>query len=163
MIGIYIGRFQPFHLGHLQVVEKAATEVDTLIIFIGSAQHSNQQRNPFSFEDRKKMILESISHISLNIEIEPLLDCEDDIDWLNQIKQAIANRKDPIRIYGANKDATTWYLCWIENELKVEFINLENSLNICATDIRTYFHDLDYVKARVPLPVYNFLYERQTK
>ena len=33
----YIGRFQPFHKGHLKVISQIAREVDELVIGIGSA------------------------------------------------------------------------------------------------------------------------------
>ena len=39
--GLFVGRFQPFHLGHLDMVKYALTEVDELIIVIGSAQDSH--------------------------------------------------------------------------------------------------------------------------
>ncbi|MCD4800755.1 MAG: adenylyltransferase/cytidyltransferase family protein, partial [Methanococcoides sp.] len=42
----YIGRFQPFHLGHHSVITSIAEEVDELIIGIGSAQTSHEVNNP---------------------------------------------------------------------------------------------------------------------
>ena len=49
-IGLYIGRFQPFHKGHLNVVEEALNHCDKLIIAIGSAQEFGTEKNPFSFD-----------------------------------------------------------------------------------------------------------------
>ncbi|HIH43182.1 TPA: adenylyltransferase/cytidyltransferase family protein [Candidatus Woesearchaeota archaeon] len=54
--GLFIGRFQPFHLGHLRDVKKALSKVDFLIILIGSAQHKREVRNPLSAAERKRMI-----------------------------------------------------------------------------------------------------------
>jgi bifunctional NMN adenylyltransferase/nudix hydrolase len=149
----------------MQVIERALDEVDTLLILIGSAQESNTKRNPFSFEDRKLMVSESLSETfsGENIIIKPLLDCYSDLDWLNQIKSAISelsSQKQSICIYGAHKDDTTWYFYWVANQLKANYVDLSASANICATDIRANLSDPDYVKARVPLPVYNFLYKR---
>ena len=45
--GLFIGRFQPFHNGHLQDIKNALKEVDELIIAIGSSQHFNTKENPF--------------------------------------------------------------------------------------------------------------------
>ncbi|MCJ7698989.1 adenylyltransferase/cytidyltransferase family protein, partial [Candidatus Bathyarchaeota archaeon] len=39
--GLYVGRFQPFHLGHLCAVKKILGEVDEVIVAIGSAQYSH--------------------------------------------------------------------------------------------------------------------------
>ena len=56
---IIIGRFQPFHNGHLELVLKALEDyTDDLIIFIGSAQKSRTNRNPFTYFERSVMIRE---------------------------------------------------------------------------------------------------------
>ena len=39
--GLYVGRFQPFHLGHLEAIKHILKKVDTVIIAIGSAQYSH--------------------------------------------------------------------------------------------------------------------------
>jgi nicotinamide-nucleotide adenylyltransferase len=54
--GIYPGRFQPFHLGHLSVVKWALERVDELIIIVGSAQESHTLNNPFTAGERIEMI-----------------------------------------------------------------------------------------------------------
>ncbi len=53
---LFIGRFQPFHLGHLAIVQRIIKEQGGVIIAIGSSQESNTWENPFSAEERKKMI-----------------------------------------------------------------------------------------------------------
>ncbi|HZD36178.1 MAG TPA: nicotinamide-nucleotide adenylyltransferase [Nitrososphaeraceae archaeon] len=58
--GILVGRFQPFHLGHLSAVKDSATEVDELIIVIGSSQRSYEFRNPFTAGERIEMIRETL-------------------------------------------------------------------------------------------------------
>jgi len=59
--GIFLGRFQPFHNGHLEMVAKAQAEVDELIIVIGSAEKSFVEDNPFTAGERMTMILETIA------------------------------------------------------------------------------------------------------
>ena len=59
-IGLYIGRFQPFHKGHLSVVIEALNHCDKLIIAVGSAQESGTEKNPFDFELRKELIRRSL-------------------------------------------------------------------------------------------------------
>lgn len=55
-----MGRFQPFHLGHLSAVRDSAIEVDELIIVIGSSQRSYEFRNPFTAGERIEMIRETL-------------------------------------------------------------------------------------------------------
>lgn len=65
--GLFIGRFQPFHKGHLATVKFALDRVNRLVIVVGSAQKSHEQRNPFTAGERIMMIKEA-------------LDAEKDID-----------------------------------------------------------------------------------
>jgi len=62
MNGLLIGRFQPFHLGHLDAVSIALDyhNVENLFICIGSSNKSHERKNPFSAEERRRMILQSI-------------------------------------------------------------------------------------------------------
>ena len=56
--GAFIGRFQPFHLGHLATVKYALRSY--VIIVIGSAQKSHEPRNPFTAGERIEMIRDSL-------------------------------------------------------------------------------------------------------
>jgi len=60
MNGLLIGRFQPFHLGHLKALHFALSKVDKLWIGLGSSNKPLQKNNPFSAEERNEMILASI-------------------------------------------------------------------------------------------------------
>ncbi len=53
---LYVGRFQPFHLGHLNALKWILERHDTVIIGIGSAQYSYTFRNPFTLGERLEMI-----------------------------------------------------------------------------------------------------------
>lgn len=54
--GLFVGRFQPFHLGHLVAIKFALRHVEELAIVIGSAQKSHELRNPFTAGERIQMI-----------------------------------------------------------------------------------------------------------
>ncbi len=60
MDGLLIGRFQPFHKGHLAAVDFGLSKVDNLWIGIGSSNKSFEKRNPFTADERKDMILSSL-------------------------------------------------------------------------------------------------------
>jgi cytidyltransferase-like protein len=53
--GVYWGRFNPPHQGHLSVIRKLNKEWN-LIVAIGSSEHRNERSNPFSGAERKRML-----------------------------------------------------------------------------------------------------------
>jgi len=53
---LWIGRFQPFHLGHLDMARRILDDVDELLIAVGSAQYSHTPDNPFTAGERIEMI-----------------------------------------------------------------------------------------------------------
>lgn len=59
--GLFVGRFQPFHLGHIAAIMYAFDKVEELIIVIGSSQKSHEIRNPFTAGERILMIKQSLS------------------------------------------------------------------------------------------------------
>ncbi|MFI5421172.1 MAG: adenylyltransferase/cytidyltransferase family protein, partial [Nitrososphaerales archaeon] len=59
--GVFIGRFQPFHLGHLATVEFALSRVKHLYIVVGSSQKSFEARNPFTAGERILMIRNTLN------------------------------------------------------------------------------------------------------
>jgi len=58
--GLYVGRFQPPHKGHVEVIKRIMKEVDELIIVVGSAQVSHTFENPFTAGERVLMLKESL-------------------------------------------------------------------------------------------------------
>ena len=79
-VGILVGRFQPVHIGHVQAIEFALENSNKLFIVVGSAEKSNQKRNPFTFEERKKMIELAINEKELQDNISCLLYTSDAAD-----------------------------------------------------------------------------------
>lgn len=58
--GLYVGRFQPFHLGHLDAIKYVLKEVDELVIVIGSAQYSHNTNDPFTAGERLVMVRKAL-------------------------------------------------------------------------------------------------------
>ena len=56
---VFIGRFQPFHLGHKNIIDVALIDAENVIVLVGSSNVARCHRNPFTFDERKGMILES--------------------------------------------------------------------------------------------------------
>jgi len=86
MNGLLIGRFQPFHLGHLAALRFALPKVDKLWLGLGSSNKPMEKNNPFSVDERKKMILSSIENsIKNKISIFPIPDLDNHVKWIQNI------------------------------------------------------------------------------
>ena len=86
MDGLLIGRFQPFHLGHLDAVLFALSRTENLFIGIGSSNKSNETRNPFSAKERREMIISSVeSSMADRIKIFDIPDVGDHEKWTFEI------------------------------------------------------------------------------
>ena len=86
MNGLLIGRFQPFHLGHLEALQFALSKVDKLWVGLGSSNKPVQKNNPFSAEERKQMILSSIDNtMKEKISIYFIPDLDNHVKWIEKI------------------------------------------------------------------------------
>ena len=90
MNGLLIGRFQPFHFGHLEAIHFGLSKVDTLFIGIGSSNKSHQERNPFTADERKEMITSSLDRKTLRrVSIHYIPDLGDHSKWTYSIDEII--------------------------------------------------------------------------
>ena len=90
MDGLLIGRFQPFHLGHLDAVLFGLSRTDNLFIGIGSSNKSNERRNPFSAEERTEMIISSIESSMIDrLKIFDIPDVDNHEKWTFEIDQIV--------------------------------------------------------------------------
>lgn len=72
---LVVGRFQPLHRGHMEVIRKCAEESEHLTIGIGSAQYSHTPENPFTAGERYMMINKSMREYGIsNYSIVPIED-----------------------------------------------------------------------------------------
>ena len=86
MNGLLIGRFQPFHLGHLEALQFALSKVDKLWLGLGSSNKPMEKTNPFSVEERKQMIMSSIDDsIKNKISIYSIPDLDNHVKWIENI------------------------------------------------------------------------------
>lgn len=101
-VALFIGRFQPFHNGHLYSLRKGFEMAEKVVVGIGSSQESETENNPFDFETRKRMI-ESLSEpgslpgVSLpaqagrKVEVVAIPDMFNDEKWGNLILTIISD------------------------------------------------------------------------
>jgi len=83
---LFIGRFQPFHNGHLHVAKSLSKKYNEIIIGIGSSQEKNTKNNPFSYNERKAMISKALKANKIkSFRIYPIPDLYDDVKWTRYI------------------------------------------------------------------------------
>jgi bifunctional NMN adenylyltransferase/nudix hydrolase len=119
---VFIGRFQPVHNGHLEVIRQALVHSKKLIILIGSAHSPRNLRNPWTVLEREAMIRANFSALdNENIITAPLMDVlYNDKVWVRNVQNTVnglvtAHNDQPhkqpnIALIGHNKDASSYYL-----------------------------------------------------
>lgn len=146
-MGLVVGRFQPFHLGHKYLFEKAFELCDTLIIVVGSANKTDE-KNPYTFEKRKKMIerfLKEEGYSARVKQILPSFDIPDDYLWRN----AILKETGPVDVViGDNEEGSNIF--FEEADLPVERVGLFNREFLEGTKIRKNMKEKKPWKKHVP-------------
>ena len=131
MNGLLIGRFQPFHLGHLEALQFALSKVDKLWVGLGSSNKPTEKNNPFSAQERKTMILSSIDNSMKNkISIYFIPDLDNHVKWIEKIdtivpKFDIVFSNDPLTDHLYSKR--------IINVIPIPFLNRDK---LSGTNIR---------------------------
>ncbi|HZY70494.1 MAG TPA: nicotinamide-nucleotide adenylyltransferase [Thermoplasmata archaeon] len=90
--GLLVGRFQPFHLGHLSVVKhlRAKRPRDALILGIGSAQESHTSDNPFTAGERLEMIERTVAAEKLDgVTAVPIPDIHRHSVWVAHVASLV--------------------------------------------------------------------------
>lgn len=143
---IFIGRFQPFHLGHKFVIDEALKRADNVIMLIGSANLPRSLRNPFTVAERTAMIKEAYDEDTAErIHCVGLDDAlYNDTKWLQYVQQCVksvttnsSNKKDSdditIGLIGHSKDSSSYYLSLFPNWASV---SVPSYKKLSATPIR---------------------------
>ena len=95
---LYIGRFQPFHNGHLDAIEQILSHKPSKIIFgIGSSQEELTTKNPFTYYERREILTSVLSQtiesltkpLGIPFEIVPVPDFETNEAWVDYILNEI--------------------------------------------------------------------------
>jgi len=131
MNGLLIGRFQPFHLGHLEALQFALSKVDKLWVGLGSSNKPAEKNNPFTAEQRKEMILSSIDDsMKERISIFFIPDLDNHLKWIEKIDTIVPK----FEIIFSN-DELTKHL-YSKRDIKVESIPFLNRESLSGTNIR---------------------------
>ena len=165
--GMYIGRFQPLHNGHCDVIRKALNVCQKVVIVIGSIQEVYTRKNPFSYEDRKRFI-EKVFANDLDrliiIGLEDRKEIKNDESWgeyvYDKVKEITGLIPDVV-FEGEEIIRSHWYDTL---NIKVEKIN-RGDINVSATEVREALYQNEYNKVKAYLPnelmeYYEFMRER---
>ncbi|MEM4348196.1 MAG: nicotinamide-nucleotide adenylyltransferase [Candidatus Anstonellaceae archaeon] len=156
---LFIGRFQPFHNGHFNALKWIAERSSKVIVAIGSAQEAFKPKNPFSANERKKMIQEALSKSKLKkkVIIRFLTDIGDDEKWVEHV----------------DKNLPKYDIVYSNNPLvrklmkragkKVEAVPFFEKEKFNATKIRKMIMNGEPIEHTVPRGVYQILIELRAR
>ena len=168
---VVIGRFNPLHLGHCDLLKKAAEKAQHLIILVGSSGGPRNIKNPFTFEERKDVISSwicaNITDRSKGYDIFPLQDSKyNDAQWIKQVQNKLLavsgwNDKPPsVCLVGFEKEGND-YLKWFP---QWDFISIDHEYDLrglSATDVREFLFDgtsrMNFIRSVVPEVTWDFV------
>jgi nicotinamide-nucleotide adenylyltransferase len=152
--GLFVGRFQPFHKGHLEAFENVLKKVDELIIVVGSAQYSHRIDNPFTAGERVTMIREALNEAKVDASrylIIPIRDMHVHMLWVAEVV-GFTPRFD---VAYTNEPLTRRLL--IESGFKVEPIPFQKREKYSSTVVRERILNNKNWEELVPKSVANFI------
>lgn len=154
--GVYVGRFQPLHIGHCHAIKYILKEVDELVIIVGSSQHSHTFKNPFTCGERISMI--RIAMNENNIEhskylVVPVPDVENHALWVSLIVSMIPRFE---KVY-SNDPLTT--RLFKEAKIEVKKIPLYEREKYSATEVRRRMLEEENWRELLSKSVANFIIE----
>lgn len=154
MKALFIGRFQPFHKGHLKVIKKASSEYDLVIIGIGSSQYANTINNPFTGNERKKMISITLKNNDINnYKIVFIPDIHNPPKWVEHVSSIIPN----FDIVLSHNDFTL--KLFKDKNFKIKKTQLYNKKMYSGKEIRRRIIEDKEWHSLVPEKVKQFIYE----
>ncbi len=114
---VCIGRFQPFHAGHLAMLRRALEKAPRCVVVLGSSFQARTPKNPFSWQERAEMIRLSLPlEEQEKVQFLPLRDWYDEARWTVAVREGVEALCPPsagtgdIALVGHFKDATSNYL-----------------------------------------------------
>lgn len=154
--GLFVGRFQPFHKGHLKDVETILRKVDELVIVVGSSQHSHRLSDPFTSGERITMIRRALDEEGVpprRYWIVPVPDTHVHMVWVSQV----VGYAPRFEVVYTNEPLTS--RLFIEKGFKVEPMPFHHREKYSATEIRKRILDGENWEELVPKGVAHVIKE----
>lgn len=131
--GLFIGRFQPFHLGHLDALKQALAGNDRIIIGIGSAEDNYTEDNPFTAGERFEMIEATLNAQGIKKEkyvIIPIRNIRNFSLWASHVKLLCPSFET---LYTGSHIVKELF---IKHATDIRVVDIKFKREIHATDIR---------------------------
>lgn len=129
---VFIGKFQPFHIGHFLVIKGMTRVCEKIVIAIGSSKEEWTKENPFSIGERREMIQRALQSEDIiptfDVTFLDVPDTKQDADWVKSITDVTG---DTCVVWTGNLD--------VEDCCKsagIEVKQIKEVPGISATDIR---------------------------
>jgi nicotinamide-nucleotide adenylyltransferase len=154
--GLLVGRFQPFHLGHLNAIKDVLKEVEELVIVIGSAQYSHRLNDPFTAGERLIMIRRALEEAKIDysrVWVVPVPDVHLHMMWVS----AVEGYTPPFNIVYSNEPLTR--RLFMEAGYKVKAIRFYERKLYSSTEIRERMLKDESWEKLVPKSVATFIKE----
>jgi bifunctional NMN adenylyltransferase/nudix hydrolase len=156
---VYIGRFQPFHLAHMETINIALKYSNQIILALGSAQKERNIKNPFFAEERETMILSNFSLADqARIKFVHVQDVYDDEKWRKLVKSLVVDLVESnakIGLIGHFKDESSYYLKFFPEWEMLELESLKNAIS--ATPLREAYYQGEIKEQDFPSGTIEFL------
>lgn len=153
--GLMVGRFQPFHKGHLYLSNQILQECDELIIAIGSAQFNYIYKDPFTAGERVLMIHAALLESKIDLTrcyVIPIVNDENNARWLAHLRSMVPSFNI---LYSGNDFVTN--LVSQEIKIKKPLFSKKNVYN--GTNIRKQMARMQNWKKLVPNAVFRVIEE----
>lgn len=140
-VGYVIGRFEPRHKGHENLIASAARQVETLIVFIGSADRPRSIKNPWTYKERATSMKDWLRNERINnVQIYPVNDYRySNPQWLSDVNEVISGVQkeldvpdEQVALFGFDKAGNDYLKWWPQ----YRFVNIQTAFPSSATDIR---------------------------
>lgn len=164
---VFIGRFQPFHNGHLAVIEHGLKIAEKVIVVVGSTQSAPTVKNPLSFDVRKQLILDAtckdevtriegahgaVTHTKFHPNKDRIIVVGvrdyyyNENTWISDIQaktDEYIQEGDAVALLGDYKDGSSYYLKYFPQWEFTPMKWVSGSPCLSATDIREHLFTTD--------------------
>jgi bifunctional NMN adenylyltransferase/nudix hydrolase len=179
---VFIGRFQPFHNAHFDIIKKAYELTDYVILIAGSQYQPPSYKNPFqalTFDGYFDSIGKTIDNY-LRVNFEDYYDEDRNYEfsfcfqrdiygdnlWCKSVQEKVSElflgQEAEIAIIGCNKDESSYYLNMFP---QWDLIEVPLDQNLSATQIRELYFveepNMSFLQGVVSSEVFNYLDEHK--
>ena len=154
--GLFVGRFQPLHLGHLQAIKDVLKEVDELVIVIGSAQYSHNLDDPFTAGERLVMVRKALEEAGIDyalVWVVPVPDVHLHMMWVSAVEGYVPK----FDVVYSNEPLTR--RLFIEAGYRVKSIRFHKRKVYSSTEVRERLLNGESWEKLVPKSVAEFIKE----